>query len=45
MNKEKIAYDEYFSQVNKVLGSSGLLLAAGEPGRPTRPMGAERPAP
>ena len=38
MNKEKMAYDEYFEQVNKILGSSGLLLAAGAPEKPTNAM-------
>ncbi|NIA06520.1 MAG: flavin reductase family protein [Actinobacteria bacterium] len=38
MNKEKIAYDEYFQQVNKILGSTGLLLAAGSPDKPTNAM-------
>ena len=38
MNKEKMAYDEYFGQVTKMLGSTGLLLAAGEPDKPTNTM-------
>ena len=38
MNKEKMAYDEYFGQVNKILGSSGLLLAAGGLEKPTNAM-------
>lgn len=38
MAKEKMAYDEYFKQVNNVLGSSGLLLASGEPGKGTNAM-------
>ena len=38
MNKEKMSYDEYFEQVNKILGSTGLLLAAGSPKKPTNAM-------
>jgi flavin reductase (DIM6/NTAB) family NADH-FMN oxidoreductase RutF len=38
MNKGKMAYDEYFSQVVEILGSTGLLLAAGEPSKPTNAM-------
>ena len=38
MNKEKMAYDEYFGQVNKILGTTGLLLAAGAPEKPTNAM-------
>ena len=29
MPKQEIAYDDYFQQVNKILSSIGLLLAAG----------------
>ena len=38
MSKQQIAYDQYFQQVNKVLGSTGLLLAAGAPDKPTNAM-------
>lgn len=38
MPKQEIAYDEYFQQVNKTLGSTGLLLAAGGPDKPTNAM-------
>ena len=38
MAKQKIAHDEYFQQVNKILGSTGLLLAAGPPEKPTNAM-------
>ena len=38
MPKQEIAYDDYFAQVNKTLGSTGLLLAAGEPDKPTNAM-------
>ena len=38
MNKEKMAYDEYFGKVNKILGSMGLLLASGKPEKPTNAM-------
>ena len=38
MAKEAMAYDEYFGQVNKILGSTGLLLAAGAPDKPTNAM-------
>ena len=38
MPKQEIAYDEYFQQVNKILGSTGLLLAAGAPDKPTNAM-------
>ena len=38
MPKQKIAHDEYFQQVNKILGSTGLLLAAGPPEKPTNAM-------
>ncbi len=38
MPKQEIAYDDYFAQVNKILGSIGLLLAAGEPDKPTNAM-------
>ena len=38
MGKETIGYDEYFQQVNKILGSTGLLLAVGEPNKPTNAM-------
>ena len=38
MSKQKMAYDEYFQQVNKILGTTGLLLAAGEPDKSTNAM-------
>ena len=38
MAKQPIAYDDYFPQVNKILGSTGLLLAAGSPDKPTNAM-------
>lgn len=38
MAKQDIAYDEYFQQVNKILGSTGLFLASGSPDRPTNAM-------
>ncbi len=38
MPKQEIAYDDYFQQVNKILGSTGLLLAAGSPDKPTNAM-------
>ena len=38
MSKEDIAYDHYFPQVNKILSSTGLLLASGHPDRPTNAM-------
>ena len=38
MAKQEIAYDAYFQQVNKILGSTGLLLASGRPEKPTNAM-------
>ncbi len=38
MPKQPIAYDDYFPQVNKILASTGLLLAAGSPDKPTNAM-------
>ncbi len=38
MPKQEIAYDAYFPQVNKILGSIGLLLGAGAPDKPTNAM-------
>ena len=38
MAKHQIAYEDYFQQVNKILGSTGLLLAAGSPDKPTNAM-------
>ena len=38
MPKQQIAYDEYFQQVNRILASTGLLLASGPPDRPTNAM-------
>ncbi len=38
MSKQEIAYDDYFQQVNKILGSGGLLLGAGAPDKPTNAM-------
>ena len=38
MAKQEIAYDEYFEQVNKILGTTGLLLASGAPEKPTNAM-------
>ena len=38
MSKQEIAYDDYFQQVNKILSTTGLLLAAGSPDKPTNAM-------
>ena len=38
MPKQEIAYDDYFQQVNKILASTGLLLAVGSPDKPTNAM-------
>ncbi len=38
MPKQEIAYDDYFQQVNKILGSTGLFLAVGSPDKPTNAM-------
>ena len=38
MPKQPITFDQYFPQVNKILGSTGLLLAAGSPVKPTNAM-------